>query len=376
MRVVLWGTCDTGKPRVRILRDGLRANGVEVIECHASVWSGIEDKSQLGGPWRWARVLARIVLSYPALLWRYLRLPRHDWVLLAYPAIPDIFVLRLFAWVRRTPIAMDWFLSAYDTVVLDRRLVGRRHPLALVLWVVEALAVRLADRPFLDTRAHAARLERIFRLPAGRCGRVWVGVEDTVFHDRTPGLPGDRARTATRQVLFYGQFIPLHGAPTIVEAARLLRDAPVDWLLIGRGQDAARVRSMLDAAPLPRLHWCEWVDYGALLGHIRSADLCLGIFGTSDKAASVIPNKVFQALAAGAPVVTRDSPAIRELLDALPDAPLQRIPPGDAAALAAAVSTPTVKRPTPAERSTILQAIAPAAIGAQLLQLLDARRSR
>jgi len=373
MRVVLWGTYDTGKPRVRILRDGLRANGVEVIECHAPVWRGIEDKSQVAGPWRWARLLARILLAYPRLLWRYLRLPRHDWVLVAYPAIPDILLLRLFAWLRRVPIAMDWFLSAYDTVVLDRRLVGRRHPLAWVLWLTEAMAVRLADVPFMDTRAHAARMETLFRLAPGRCGGVWVGVEDAVFHAVPEAHATADTAMATR-ILFYGQFIPLHGVPTIVEAARLTREQPIDWLLVGRGQEAARVRTMLEATPLPRLAWREWVDYGDLLGHIRSADLCLGIFGTSDKAASVIPNKVFQALAAGAPVVTRDSPAIRELLDCIA-APMRLVPAGDAAALAAAVAAQAPSRASPDQLVAITDAISPRAIGRQLLALL-ARRER
>ena len=42
----------------------------------------------------------RALWVYPALVVRYLRLPRHDWVLLGYPAIPDVFVIRLFA-IRR-----------------------------------------------------------------------------------------------------------------------------------------------------------------------------------------------------------------------------------------------------------------------------------
>ena len=53
-RVVLWGTCDTGKPRVRILIEGLRANGVEVVEIRADPWRGIEDKSQVKGIGRWS----------------------------------------------------------------------------------------------------------------------------------------------------------------------------------------------------------------------------------------------------------------------------------------------------------------------------------
>src|SRR3546814_17868266 len=48
MRILLWGTYDTGKPRIRILRDGLRGNPeVELQEIHASVWEGIEEKSKI-----------------------------------------------------------------------------------------------------------------------------------------------------------------------------------------------------------------------------------------------------------------------------------------------------------------------------------------
>ena len=49
MHIVFWGTYDTGKPRVRILLQGLRENGVEVSECQANIWENVEDKSQLSG---------------------------------------------------------------------------------------------------------------------------------------------------------------------------------------------------------------------------------------------------------------------------------------------------------------------------------------
>ena len=44
------------------------------------------------------------------------------------------------------------------------------------------------------------------------------------------------------------------------------------------------------------------------------ADVCLGILGTSEKAGRLIPNKLFQALLAGMPLITRNSPAMRELV--------------------------------------------------------------
>lgn len=373
-RIVLWGTCDIGKPRVRILRDGLRENGVEVVECLANVWGGIDDKSQVKGARRWFGLLFRMLFSYPSLAWRYLRLPRHDWVLLGYPAIVDVWFIRLLAWLRRTPVAMDWFLSAYDTIVLDRRLIATKNPLAWLLWAVEALSIRLADRVFMDTRAHAQRMESLFRLRAGRCGCVWVGAESAVFNT-TGTSTGDHVDHGLR-ALFYGQFIPLHGIPTIIEAARLLRDEPVEWLIIGRGQEAAKARAMLAAEPLPRLQWLDWVPYEKLAGHIHDADVCLGIFGTSDKAASVIPNKVFQILVAGNPLVTRDSPAMRELVrDDYSD--IKLIEAGDARALAdALVAWRGHPPPTDRRRAALTARFSSVAIGRQLLDSLAQERSR
>jgi glycosyltransferase involved in cell wall biosynthesis len=377
LRVVLWGTCDTGKPRVRILREGLRANGVDLLECRTDIWRGIQDKSQVKGASRWFGLLARVVLAYPALIWRYLRLPKHDWVLLGYPAIPDIFVIRLFAWLRGSRVAMDWFLSAYDTVVEDRRLVGRRHPLAWALRGIEWIAVRLADRTFMDTRAHAARMEGLFGLRSGACGRVWVGVEDNAFAGSTLAAPAlteqtAPAQVAPMQVLFYGQFIPLHGLPTIIEAARRLRDEPIDWLLIGRGQESERVQAMLRHDPLPRVRMLDWVDYEDLLGHIHAADACLGIFGTSDKAASVIPNKVFQILAACKPLITRDSPGVRELIGD-EQADIALVDAGDARALATALLAWLANPPLPdPRRGALVARFTPAAIGQQCIELLQA----
>ena len=75
--------------------------------------------------------------------------------------------------------------------------------------------------------------------------------------------------------------------------------------------------------------------YEQLPDELHRAGCALGIFGTSDKARRVIPNKVFQALACGAPLVTADTPAARELLG--DDESALLVPPGDADALAHAL---------------------------------------
>ncbi len=63
--------------------------------------------------------------------------------------------------------------------------------------------------------------------------------------------------------------------------------------------------------------------------------MLLGIFGDTSKAGRVVPNKVFQAMAVGAAIITRDSAAARELLRDGESALL--IPPADPDALAIAI---------------------------------------
>jgi glycosyltransferase involved in cell wall biosynthesis len=83
------------------------------------------------------------------------------------------------------------------------------------------------------------------------------------------------------------------------------------------------------------VEWVDWVEYEDLPEENQRAGCALGVFGTSTKTGRVIPNKAFQALACGTPLVSADTPAARELLVDGENALL--VPPGDAKALAAAV---------------------------------------
>jgi glycosyltransferase involved in cell wall biosynthesis len=122
--------------------------------------------------------------------------------------------------------------------------------------------------------------------------------------------------------------IPLHGLETILAAARLAPEIP--FRVVGSGQ----LEALLLDRP-PNVEWVEWVDYEQLPDEIQRAGCALGVFGTSAKAGRVIPNKAFQALACGTPLVTAGTPAAHELLRDGESALL--VPPGDPEALAAAV---------------------------------------
>ena len=369
MRVVYWGTYDTGKPRNRIMIRGLRENGVEVVECHREVWSGVEDKSQISGLRGKLEFLVRWVLCYPILLWRYMRLPRHDAVVVGYLGHLDVLLLWPFANVRGVPIVWDAFLSLYNTVVEDRSLVDRHNTVACLLYAWEWLACRAADLVLLDTQAHARYFVECFGIPAERVQDVLVGVEPELFP-----ASAQQARHATFSavtVLFYGQFIPLHGVETIIRAARMAKPENIDWVLIGKGQEAAKIQTMLDNEPLPRVRWIPWVLYEELIDWIHRADICLGIFGDTHKAALVIPNKVFQIISAGKPLVTRDSPAVCELVSKDSSAVVLS-PPADPGALLAAVYSLADRLKEGEQMQHVLrQGVTPQEVGARLKEVID-----
>jgi glycosyltransferase involved in cell wall biosynthesis len=271
--VVYFGTYERDYPRNAQVISALRGAGVDVVERHEPVWEGRHGWT--AGP----RTAARLALAEARLLAR--RPERFDALVVGYPGHPDVAV------ARRASRA----------------------------------ALRRADLVVADTETNAARLAELGGLAPERLAVCLVGAEERLFRPAWSPPPELRA-------LFVGKLIPLHGLETILAAARLAPEVP--FRVVGSGQ----LDGLLRDRP-PNVEWVEWVEYERLPEEIRAAGCVLGIFGTTAKAARVIPNKAFQALACGAPLVTADTPAARELLVDGESALL--VPPGDAGALAGAV---------------------------------------
>jgi glycosyltransferase involved in cell wall biosynthesis len=109
-----------------------------------------------------------------------------------------------------------------------------------------------------------------------------------------------------------------------------------DGVVIGSGQLESTVEQFALRVDPKRFIHRRWVAYPRLPNRIAQANCVLGIFGTTPKAGRVIPNKVYQAMAMGAPIITRDSPAVRKVLTDGESALL--VQPGDPEALARAVA--------------------------------------
>jgi glycosyltransferase involved in cell wall biosynthesis len=312
MRVLYFGTYERDYPRNAQVISCLRRAGVDVVERHVGVWEGRRD-SWRAGPTTLARLAAAEL--------RLLRAPdaEFDVVLVGYPGHLDLVPARRVAQGR--PVVFNPLVSLADTFVADRGRFSSGSPAARALETVDRRAFRAADLVVADTQAHARHLGRLAGLPDERIAVCFVGAEERIFK---PGWEPQEPFTC----LFVGKLIPLQGVETILAAARAAPELP--FRLVGSGQ----LESLLADKP-SNVEWIPWVDYERLPEELHRAGCALGIFGTSDKAQRVIPNKAFQALACGTPLITADTPAAHELLVDGESALL--IPPGDAEALAAAL---------------------------------------
>jgi glycosyltransferase involved in cell wall biosynthesis len=312
IRALYFGTYERDYPRNAQVISCLRGAGVDVIERHESVWDGRRESWQAG-----AGAAARLAAAELRLLSR----PRDDFdvLVVGYPGHLDLPAARRAAGDR--PVVFNPLVSLADTFVDDRARFRPGSVPARMLAAVDRRALRAADVVVADTRANADRLAELASLPPERVEVCLVGAEERLFR---PGW----TRREPFTCLFVGKLIPLHGLETILAAARAAPELPLR--LVGSGQ----LEHTLADLP-PNVERIPWVEYERLPNELHRAGCALGIFGTSDKASRVIPNKAFQALACGTPLITADTPAARELLVDEESALL--VPPGDPDALAAAV---------------------------------------
>ena len=82
--------------------------------------------------------------------------------------------------------------------------------------------------------------------------------------------------------------------------------------MIGSGQDLTAARSA--AGPLAPAVWIDWIAPEDLPTLTAGHHVALGIFGTTTKSGDVVPNKVYQAAAAGCAIVTSDTAPQRRML--------------------------------------------------------------
>ncbi|MCH7680267.1 glycosyltransferase [candidate division KSB1 bacterium] len=198
----------------------------------------------------------------------------------------------------------------YEGIVLDREEVSRLSLKAFYIWLVDFLAFRSAHVSLVESLSQKKFLVRLFKIKEEKLKITLTGANDKIFYPN----PYVKKRDEFCAV-FRGQFLPATGIEYVIEAARILKNKDVNFLIIGRGMLKKRVWQTIQEFNLKNAELItEYLSDNDLREKMLSCHVILGQFADHPRMDRTIQNKTFEALALSMPYITRDSRSNREIL--------------------------------------------------------------
>jgi glycosyltransferase involved in cell wall biosynthesis len=179
-----------------------------------------------------------------------------------------------------------------------------RHPLVILLRWFERRAYRDAERVVSVLPEAGSYLER-HGVPADRIAVIQNGISPEALSVQSRSVP-PAIQTATSRPSFNVGFVGTLGVAnaleTLVDAARLVADEGINVVIVGHGSDEARLRER--ASDLPNVIFVGPVSKADVPGALQAFDACyVGYHRSPLYRFGISPNKLFDYMAAGRPVI-------------------------------------------------------------------------
>ena len=280
------------------------------------------------------------VISFVSFMISSLRLAwyagRVDLVIGTSPPIFQAVSAWLLAVFRRRPFLLEirdlWPDFAIDMGVL------RNRGLIRLSRGLERFLYRRASHILVNSPAYRDYLLNR-GVPGDRVTLIANGVDAAMFRPEATGEElRDRYGLKDKFVATYAGALGLaNDIDTIVRAAARLRDRPeVHFLLVGDGKERRHLESLARQLGLTNITFAGVCPKSAMPEILAASDACIATLKDIRMFRTTYPNKVFDYMGAGRPVVLGIDGVIREVVEAAAGGVC--VPPGDDAALAKAIT--------------------------------------
>lgn len=307
MKIFLTGYHPINDHRIDFLKKGLIGLGADVIDCRHKT---LQNKKIIS---RWRHIFYHLKEIFKDFLYFFTTLSEFiryawdaDFILVGFPFKYDVLFNWPLAKITNKRVVVDFFMSNYDTSVNDRKIIPPDSIIAKQCYFIDWTSLKLADIAIVDTEEHKKYFCREFDIIPSKMRIIHVGSDESVFY------PMKKSKKEFI-VYFHGYFTPLHGIEKIIEAASMIPDCK--FILVGEGQTKAKAMALSKKLKTKNVHFLKKQSLAKLPLSLKEADICLGIFGDSEKAKRVIPYKVYNALAMKKPVITARTPASEGILE-------------------------------------------------------------
>ena len=275
-------------------------------------------------------------LSYiPSAAWRAWRLGRFD---VAVSTSPQFFCA-VAAWLYSRLRPLPWVFELRDLWPESIPAVGAMRK-SMALRLLERLELRMyrdaarivaVTQAFIDTlAARGVPRAKMFFIPNGIDPAFW----------QSDARPAVRASLSVAEdvvlVCYVGTIGMAHGLGTVLDAAAMMKDAAVRFLIVGDGAELARLKDVASARHLTNVEFLGLVSRDRVPPILAAADIVLVTLKPAAVFKTVLPSKMFEAMVARRPIVLGVDGEARLVLERASAG--IAFPPGDATALAGAIA--------------------------------------
>ena len=218
----------------------------------------------------------------------------------------------------------------------------RNRLLIALAEALERFLYRHADRLVVNSPGY---VDHLLQRGARQVDLIPNGVDVSMFDPHATGAAFRKAHGLR------GKFIALYAGALglsndlgmVLDAAAILRDDPkIALVLLGDGKERPALEARAQDLGLSNLHFLRAVPKEEMNQALAAADAGIAILKPLDVYKTTYPNKVFDYMAAGRPVILAIDGVIRRVIEEAGAGVF--VPPGDAAALALAIRGLAAKR--------------------------------
>ena len=217
-------------------------------------------------------------------------------------------------------IITDYYISFYDTEVLDRKNVGLKSSKAQKILESDRRIVDKANEVIFLNKVEAERylklIDRDLKDVNYRIIPLCIDKKDEVK------MPFFNKKNDFITICWWGTYIPLHGLEKIIDAMEILKKEDIKFklFLFGNNEREGEKYQKIVKELMLEKNITIINDYTFSNGKLTkflvdNCDLVLGNFGDSEKSKTVLVNKIIDGIAMKAPVLNGESSAPDEFFD-------------------------------------------------------------
>lgn len=253
------------------------------------------------------------------LLYALFQICRADYVYSPAMALNSGIINRIafyFASFLKKKIICEFYVSSYDTLVLDRKTVAPDSCIAhkLLKWDRK---LHTCYRTIYLNRTEAERYSSIAGYQLSKLNYSIIPL--SIKKHSIANLPYYSKQSDVFNIVWWGTYIPLHGLDKIIAAIAKLVNTGQNLHLYIMGNSDAKSKEYHQVIKENNLEDFITIrnDYSFTNGYlepfiVEKCDLAMGAFGDSEKAKNVILNKCIEATSMKIPVLTQSSKAFQE----------------------------------------------------------------